>query len=154
MTLYNTLFVLGLHMKSFSFSSFSLTMLIVGHQSPGSGLYLRGYGIVHDGGLLETGASSSQPNCSVYCSAHPKKRLRLPPICSRSNKKLSCPKRLRSSPNSTCVTLLLPPLFRVSAISLCCHAGNRISLATPIISAGWFRSTLKPAIKSCGGPDD
>ena len=45
------------------------------------------------------------------------------------------PKRLRFSTSSTCWTLVLPPARSVSAISHCCHVGNKISPATPEISA-------------------
>jgi hypothetical protein len=75
----------------------------------------------------------------------------LPPICFKSSRNVSCPNKLKPSPSSMCSTLLVPAARRASATSLCCHAGNRMSLATPITRTEWLCRGVRPATKSGGG---
>lgn len=52
------------------------------------------------------------------------------------------------------MTLRFPLKRRDSAISRCCHAGKRMSLATPMTSVGISRRGDRPRIKSLGGRED
>lgn len=79
----------------------------------------------------------------------------LRPMCFKSNKKVSCPKRGVCSPSSPpqfhMSSDLFPAALHVSGISLCCHAGTKVSLATPITKARWLRNGPKPAMRSSSG---
>lgn len=99
----------------------------------------------HDNG------KSQISNITLSCTTYPKNFLMFPPICSRSSRNVSCPNNDVSSPNSTCLTNRLPAARNVSAISLCCQAGNKISLATPMTKVGWSRIGARPATRSSGG---
>lgn len=79
---------------------------------------------------------------------YPKNLPTLPPIFSKSSRNVSWPNSETSSPSSTCSTRVLPASRSVSAISRCCHAGKRMSLATPRTRTGWFFSGERPATKS------
>src|ERR1700761_572265 len=97
-------------------------------------------------------ARQNMPNVIALLSyPYPSQRPTAPPTPSRSSKKVSCPKRLLSSPNSICVTCSLPARLNVSAISRCCHAGKRISLATPRTRVGIFAIGTIPSMRSWDG---
>src|SRR3569833_898541 len=55
--------------------------------------------------------------------------------------------------SSTWRTFEFPAALNASAISSCCQAGKRMSLATPITKIGGRRRTVSPWIRSSGGPD-